>query len=335
MAAETNEPLLSQAEGGSEPTSGPKHPYMRKCGIYCGSCCCIIFVLAWIVQGCIYAYATLGCGTIALRNYRYEETRSRRSQNHTCKENLATEYSILQQVTDNENRYLSQPTDQAGRITDAPSGLWRQYWGPIFTTYVFSDQAELYKLIYMRRNLLNLGMSHRMARCDDVPPFVVFKEGSENYFWNKWRHVRAWLFGRALAVNYQLLVDDVKISTVQETHAGDSNSIQFKSIDGVKQYASAAYDTSSDKPSWRIKNMYESPLPYWVSEAATLLFAIHTDHTEKKTVTPKPTPEFVLGAELDVEPKPNALAVANHRRRSSTIVEAESSESGVLLEQHV
>jgi hypothetical protein len=269
-----NDPLLSNAEAADASSSGEqpskKKVCLRKCGVYCGGALVIIFALAWALQGILYGYYTLGCGPLKLKNFEYKYG-----------DNIFPEIDLLIQRPNDLTTFDSIPANENGIRNDVANGVWRAHWGPIFTTYTFADASELHTLLYMRQNLLNLGQSHRIVRCDKKGPHVTFKEGSENYFLNKWRSFRAKLFGSALALEYDVYMDDGKENKIVASGSevlGTQSSLIFKDND-EKEIATASLD---EELKWRIDCKKDNPMPNWVPSAATVLFGTHATNLKAK-----------------------------------------------------
>lgn len=280
-----DQPLLSNDE--IAPSSSSEEPSrkkvcLRKCGVYCGGAAVVLFALAWALQGILYGYYTLGCGPLKLKNYEYEYG-----------DNIFPDKDLLLQRANDHYTFDSVPSNENNARKGPSTGVWRSHWGPIFTTYTFADASELHTLLYMRQNLLNLGESHRIERCDQKGPHITFKEGTENYFINKWRQVRAAVFGSALALEYDVYVGDKIVAKGAEV-LGIQSSMKFTDHTTEKTVATVSLD---DDLTWMVECEKEKAFPNWVASAATVLFGTHATN---------------LKAKHDAKNNPKALALMEH-----------------------
>eukprot|EP00929_Paragymnodinium_shiwhaense_P008000 TRINITY_DN11191_c1_g1_i1.p1 TRINITY_DN11191_c1_g1~~TRINITY_DN11191_c1_g1_i1.p1 ORF type:complete len:369 (-),score=98.75 TRINITY_DN11191_c1_g1_i1:224-1330(-) len=266
------QPLLPPTDTQPAEEESLKKRCCKKSVKICGIAAVIVFVLVWIVQAVMYYYAMLGCGPWALKDYSYPGAEA--SDIFTAEENLQPEYTLIceREGTYTSSAWDSIPSNEASAITEAPNGVWFSTWGPLFHTYVFQDVANSKKTVYMRRNLLRLGMSHRIRRCDGKGPFITFTEGSD-YFINRIRL----LFGMNQGMTFKIYVDDELVAVAEETQHG-VQSLTFRSVKTSDNIASAVLQSRhfhGKYDQWLVKSKKHSPLPYFVADAAAVLFANH------------------------------------------------------------
>ncbi|CAE8740003.1 unnamed protein product [Polarella glacialis] len=198
------------------------------------------------------------------------------------------------------------PSNEASTVAAAPAGTWWRTWGPIFATYTYEDVANSRTTVYMRRNLLRMGSSHTIARCDGQGPKVTFTEGS-NFLANRVRKV----MGMNQGMTFKIFMDDKLVAVAEETSHG-FESLTFREEDSGRSESSSVlkerhfhglYDL------WLVKNDEKSILPNYVASATTLLLAFHTinhDATSKGAASnespnflEKPPPTLAAGQVLD------------------------------------
>jgi len=247
------------------------------CGKGCDLVFAVLFVCVWIVQGTMYYYAMLGCGPRALRDYNYPGAEA--SDTHEADWNLQPRITLIteREGTRSSKAWDSIPSNDASTVTDAPNGVWWSTWGPIFNTYTFEDVANSKVTVYMRRNLLRLGMSHRIGRCDGQGPFVTFTEGS-NFFINRIRLI----FGMNQGMTFKIYLDDELVAVAEETQHG-VKSLTFREMGTDENCASAVLQTRhfhGQFDQWLVKSKASSPLPYFVPDATAVLFANHVTKDE-------------------------------------------------------
>jgi len=183
------------------------------------------------------------------------------------------------------------PASSASTLAGGKKGSWWKTWGPIFETYTYEDMSSR-TTIYMRRNLLRLGQSHRIARCDGKPPYITFTEGS-NYFGNV---IRSW-FGYNQAKTFKIYLDDKEVWVAEES-AGDVPSVTFRDMNNQEK-ASAVLQTRDfhkNKDQWLItvdvrKNETQQ-VPYFVQNAAALLFAVQEQEKDAAKQPEQPPPSL-------------------------------------------
>lgn len=281
------EPLIDTNEDNAQ-NEEPLHKWAAKIG---GACCCgvfwTIFLLVWIWQGFLYTYATTmqGCKASSLEGFNYDGDADP-SDNPTY--NLMPRMSLLierQPWFWGEAFYVF-PSNEANTIAGGQVGTWWRTWGPIFETYTYEDMSSK-TIIYMRRNLLRLGSSHRIARCDGKGPFVTFTEGS-NFFGNR---IRAML-GYNQAMSFKIYNDDDEVGVAEES-AGDVPSLIFRSMHNDLIATSVLADRyfHGNKHEWIVKiNNRTQKVPFFVHNAATLLFAFHNLAIEQGDAPPVSAP---------------------------------------------
>jgi len=288
----------------------------------------VIFCLTWLVQGVMYAYATLGCGPRALDGYNFPGSEA--SDTNTAWQNLQPRVSLITErdPTWTSKAWDSIPSNEAAQLAEAPNGVWWSTWGPIFNTYTFEDVANSKMTVYMRRNLLRLGMSHRIGRCDGHGPLVTFSEGS-NYFTNRIRR----LFGFNQGMTFKIYLDDDLVAVAEETSKG-VESLTFRDEKTSESVASAVLQQRhfhGKFDQWLVKSQKSSPLPYFVPDAVTVLFANHVqnhDDTDKTplygTPTPAPQPLFLeaLPANMSAPVMLEANMTAEQREKVQAVKNA-------------
>eukprot|EP00401_Gymnodinium_catenatum_P019791 CAMPEP_0117617182 /NCGR_PEP_ID=MMETSP0784-20121206/85464_1 /TAXON_ID=39447 /ORGANISM="" /LENGTH=272 /DNA_ID=CAMNT_0005421023 /DNA_START=208 /DNA_END=1022 /DNA_ORIENTATION=+ len=269
-----NAPLLHKEDGLTKEQDGlaMKQKLIKYGGIGCGGCFLVCFIGAWILQGFMYWYATIGCSARTLNGYSYPGGGV--SDHGGPEYNLVPRIALLAERSPSfwGQAFDSIPSNEASAVGDAPSGTWWRTWGPIYNTYTYEDVANSKVTIYMRRNLLRLGMSHRIERCDGQSPHITFTEGS-NYFMNRIRS----LFGMNQGMTFKIYMDNDLVGLAEETSRG-FDSVTFRDVRNStgalmgssilkERHFHGAYDL------WLAKSEAWGSLPYWVLDAATLLFA--------------------------------------------------------------
>lgn len=276
------EPLLAGEQDGGNRTCR----YIR----YCGVLTCLVFLViltaCWIIQGCIYAYATHGCNPAVLEGYQYPSgDGSEKKQIGGNSSNILPRDQLLRY-------HYGWPHDsfdvtrRHGEGGLGKVGTWYRYGGPLFTTYVFIDTPSNISTVYMRRNLLKLGMSHRIARCDGKGPYIKYYEGS-NYFLNRLRRniLFRWLLDKDTETVFKISVDGEHVADALQSVTSSLPTINFAKTDHKSTFASGAQEASSSQ--WMIQNDFEfdtihesQPLPYWATSGCTVLFAFNKHHRE-------------------------------------------------------
>merc|ERR1719362_1824061 len=181
------------------------------------------------------------------------------------------------------------PSSSANTISGGQVGTWWRTWGPIFETYTYEDMSSK-TTIYMRRNLLRFGSSHRIARCDGKGPYITFTEGS-NFLGNR---IRA-LLGYNQAMSFKIYSDNDEVGIAEES-AGDVPSLIFRNMhnDLIATSVLADRNFHGTKHEWLIKvNNRTQKVPHFVQNAATLLFAFHNLAIEQGDAPPISAPTLV------------------------------------------
>mmetsp|Transcript_28283 Transcript_28283/g.76611 ORF Transcript_28283/g.76611 Transcript_28283/m.76611 type:complete len:355 (-) Transcript_28283:89-1153(-) len=272
----SSQPLIQadgNAERGEEPAAAQesgKMKCLKICGL--GTCGCLltVFVLVWLLQGWMYLWATnlQGCRPGALQGFNYDGDAD--PQDDPAK-NLVPMRTILHQrapwtVSVPFDVFLaSEATREVRQV-----GTWWRIWGPIFYTYTYEDMLSM-TTIYMRRNLLRLGSSHRMARCDGKGPMITLTEGT-NWFGNRMRT----LFRYKQAQTFKIYLDDNLVGMVEET-TGEAPSLTLRNMN-LDVLGSAVLNSPAAHPDaqeWFVTNNETMPMPYFVGNAASLLYAFH------------------------------------------------------------
>mmetsp|Transcript_36271 Transcript_36271/g.76187 ORF Transcript_36271/g.76187 Transcript_36271/m.76187 type:complete len:373 (+) Transcript_36271:94-1212(+) len=255
-----------------------------------GCCALIVFILAWALQGIIFWWATTasGCSAKSLADYSYPGGETSDAGGGSF--NLVPKISLL---AERKPMWYGQafdiiPSNEASSVADAPTGVWWRTWGPWFYTYTYEDVANSKTTVFMRQKLLRLGQSHEIVRCDGQGPRVLFTEGA-NFFANRIRH----LLGMNQGLSFKIYIDNELVAIAEETSAG-FQSLTFRSEKGEKYASSILQDRHfhGTFDQWLDKNSEKSPIPYYVTEAATLLYAFHVlrvDAMESVKKFDKPT----------------------------------------------
>jgi len=262
----------------------------KKCILGTSGCCCGLFVVAWIVQGFAYLYATRGCSL----NKEYTYPGGGTSALGGPEFNLVPRIALLAQ---RKRALYGQafdviPSNEASSLSDAPTGVWWRTWGPFFNTYTYEDVASSVVTFYMRRKLLRLGLAHAIERCDGKGPSIVFSEGLA-YFGNRIRR----MLGMNQAYTIYLYSDGELVSTVQETTVGTSSMSFRNSTAGLM--ASAVLKNRhfhGEFDLWLVKNELPAQLPFWVANGAAALFAYSELGVPKAKTTPESADDEFLAA---------------------------------------
>eukprot|EP00931_Biecheleriopsis_adriatica_P063277 TRINITY_DN3827_c0_g5_i1.p1 TRINITY_DN3827_c0_g5~~TRINITY_DN3827_c0_g5_i1.p1 ORF type:complete len:349 (-),score=55.07 TRINITY_DN3827_c0_g5_i1:34-1080(-) len=262
----------------------------------------VLFIVAWIIQGAMFYFATSfsGCAASNLDRYSYPGGESSDAGGPSF--NLVPQISLLAERTPMwyGSAFDVIPSNAASNVESAPVGVWWQTWGPMFYTYTFEDVAGSHTTMYMRRKLLRLGFCIVIERCDGKGPTIAITEGS-NWLKNRLRR----FFRMNQGVSYKVWVDDELVAMAEETTHG-FQSLTFRDIkSGEKQSSSVLKDRHfhGEFDVWLVNNKYSSELPYYVSSAATLLFAFDTLDQDKRDVHSQgvkvsDSPKFLVGTPL-------------------------------------
>lgn len=260
----------------------------KKVGKGCCGCLAVTFILMWALQGLIYWFTTslAGCSAGALSNYDYPGGGT--SDAGGAVFNLVPRISLLVErpTTSYGDAFDVIPSNEASTINAAPAGAWYRTWGPIYYTYTYEDVANSKTTAYMRANLLRLGQSHRIERCDGQGPDVWFEEGT-NYFSNRLRR----LFSMNQAYTFKIYQNGELVVLAEETGmASGFPSMSFRNITTNKMQASSVLKDRSfhgKYDEWLVSNHESLTLPYYVTSAATMLFADSMGHIKKKEQIPQ------------------------------------------------
>jgi len=308
-----NKPLL----GEEEPFATKAKKGCLKC-LVCTSVTCFLGV--WVVQGCAYWYGlNFSCSASDLEGYTYPGAEA--SDEHSAEENLVPRIVLLGErpFSPYGDSFDVIPSNEASSVSKAPIGVWWQTWGPLFTTYTYQDTHTSNTVLYMRRNMLRLGMSHRIGRCDGKGEQVVFNEGT-NWFSNRARYV----FGLNQAYTFKLYVGDEQVGEIQEQNKG-TPSLTVSGMDGT-QYGSSVLQERhfhGNRDLWLVKTTEDAKIPYWVTQAITALFAFYLPkdaHQEKHYKAPSLDTEHTLllaAATNTTDPMP----VSTHEAKATPTAE--------------
>jgi len=152
--------------------------------------------------------------------------------------------------------------------------------------------------IYMRQNLLRLGMSHRIECCDGKAPHVTFTEGT-NWLMNRLRE----LLSMNQGMTFKVFLGDDLVAVAEETNRG-FDSVSFRDVRNntgpligssilKERHFHGVFDL------WLVKNEASSPLPYWVVDAATLLFAYKSANAKQSTADQYRPSHFAAAPAVD------------------------------------
>jgi len=300
----------------------------RTCGYAIGVVFLVVFAIAWIVQGAMFYFVTTvsGCKAKDLEGYHYPGAEA--SEAGPRSYNLMPEISLL---AEREPMWYGSafdliPSNEASNVASAPVGTWWQNWGPIFYTYTYEDVANSQTTLYMRRKLLRLGQCHVIERCDGKGPTVTFTEGAK-FFANRLRK----LFKMNQGFSYKIYLDDEFVGIAEETQHG-FQSLTFRDKTTGESVASSVlkerhfhgkYDL------WLVNNDEKDTLPYYVSSAATLLFAFHTINEDARKVVAEGLKNSASSSD-SYKDHPKFLAAESSEEvlaEASTEVESEEAEA--------
>lgn len=258
----------------AKPYVHPDHiGYKKFCAGFCGCILMVLFILTWILQGILYWWATVKCSPSALDGYAYPGGEA--SDHGGPGFNLVPRISL---ISERPPSFWGQAFDNipasetSADPNAAPTGVWWRTWGPFFTTYTYVDVVNSKTTLYVRHNLLRLGMSHRIGRCDGKEKMATFTEGG-SWFMNRIRYT----FGMNQAMTFKMYLGDDLIATAEETSRAVS-SLTFLSYPSREELGSAIMTTRNfhgQYDQWLVRNQQSTPLPYWFETASTLLFAFH------------------------------------------------------------
>jgi len=320
MAGTKQEPLL---DTGEEKNLTCKQKYKakfkeltckKKTAVVCGCSFCVCFVIAWIIQGIMFYYATLGCGPRMLAKYNY--VGGEPGELGTSKTNLVPRISL---ITEKTPRWFSRgfddiPSNENSGPAGSATGVWNMYWGPIFRTFVYQDNSQKSEAtIYARRNLLRIGSSYSIFRCDEMGSSmntqhtckferktvngneqkicvdkhehyfdrVIISEGS---FWLRNRFRAFWHMNQGSS--FKVYMDGTLVAIAEEVLT-DTQSITFRSESGDKVLASGLLIDrnyhNEQKDEWLVKTPVDSSLPFYVPTATTLIMAFDAIARQTKT----------------------------------------------------
>jgi len=338
MAANPQQtPLLQQA-----PPPSTAEKAKKVCIKGCGGCCVTLFILVWIVQGCCYWYGlNFGCSASKLEGYKFPGAEA--GEKFTKEENLVPRIALLAER--DPSKYGASfdviPSNIASAVSEAPVGVWWRTWGPLFNTYIYEDVHASKTIIYMRRNMLRLGLSHRIGRCDGKDEGYTLNEGT---FWfsNK---IRA-LFGLNQAQTYHLYKGSEFIGLVQETNRG-TPSLTVGAEDGTEMGSGVLQSRHfhGSKDEWLTKTEKGSDIPFYVTEsiaalAAFQLLDVKTKSSKKPDFTPsdygRDAPnKLMLLADSDTSIFANVSLPYSEVRASEDMLESTSKDDADTVIAHL
>lgn len=285
------EPLVTQEDATEEPLVEQKDATsMRRQVCPCCKICCLFFVEVYILlsalQGLIDYFnphlATFSASALAMYAYPGGAT----SDGGGPAFNLVPRTYLLVEgpgqpgyfggILGSEIRYDVIPSDETGTIKGAPVGAWYRTWGPIYHTYTYED-ANSITTACMRRNSLPLSHeTYRVERCDGQGPDVTF-EFFQNYFQReiaKLMNFRRYIF--------KIFHDGEYVITAKGL-ISPNPAMYFENMTTLKRHGSAGLKNGSfygKYDEWLVTGQESLPLPYYVTSAATLLFAEYVGHVE-------------------------------------------------------
>eukprot|EP00441_Pelagodinium_beii_P017282 CAMPEP_0197661856 /NCGR_PEP_ID=MMETSP1338-20131121/51711_1 /TAXON_ID=43686 ORGANISM="Pelagodinium beii, Strain RCC1491" /NCGR_SAMPLE_ID=MMETSP1338 /ASSEMBLY_ACC=CAM_ASM_000754 /LENGTH=350 /DNA_ID=CAMNT_0043239497 /DNA_START=114 /DNA_END=1166 /DNA_ORIENTATION=+ len=288
----------------------------RTCGYAVGVVFLVVFICAWIVQFAVFYFATSmsGCTGSGLEDYSYPGAEA--SEAGPASWNLMPKISLL---AEREPMWYGEafdviPSNEASNVASAPVGTWWQTWGPIFYTYTYEDVANSQTTMYMRRKLLRIGQCHVIERCDGKGPVVTFTEGNK-FFVNRLRK----FFKMNQGYSYKIYLDDEFVGVAEETQHG-FQSLTFRDDKTGKSIASSVLKERhfhGQYDLWLVNNDDDDKLPYYVSSAATLLFAFHTINEDaRKVVSQGVKPD--QGSSSDKDHSPHFLSAESKPEEAAT-----------------
>jgi len=235
-----------------------------------------LYVIAIIVQACIYAVVTTGCGPKMIgEDYSYPG--GGKSEYGDATFNLVPERALL---IESEHTMWGWPmnvfpaSEAAGTTDGANTGTWFRNTGPLFYIYCYEDIANSKITMYMRSNFWLPWVSYKIARCDGKGPTVTFSEYG-HWMSNK---VRA-IFRTNQRHQYSVYLDGEMAAEVQDIDSSvESLTFTNTTVKGGKQSASSVLkgiDHHGKHNEWLIinKRAATNSMPYWVANAVTVPFA--------------------------------------------------------------
>jgi hypothetical protein len=171
--------------------------------------------------------------------------------------------------------YLTYEHDEwfVGRSPEEKYARWTQFWGPLFNIYSFEViGGERRVVLWMRKEFFTIGRSHVLGRCDGNGGRVRFEEGLVNYFLNRVHRSRS---SETITSKFNIYMDGVRAATADEV-IGPSASVSFKAVGSEQEIARSVL--SQRGVQWKTTASESSNLPYWVTEAATVLFGFYAVH---------------------------------------------------------
>lgn len=312
----SSQPLI-QTEEVQTVDSDPKQKLKRAgrwCASFCAGIAAVLFILTWIVQGIIYWYATFGCSPKDFGSYEFPGGGT--SNLGGPEYNLVPQISLLTESPPNwiGESFAVLPSNEMSTAAGAPVGTWWRVGGPIFDTYTYEDVANSRVTIYMRRNLLRIGMSHRIGRCDGKGPLITFTEGS-NWFMNRIRL----LFKFNQALSFKIYVDNDLVAVAEETSLGFP-SVTFRNQQTGEEVGSSVLSNRhfhGQYDQWLVNNQNSKTVfPYFVSNAASLLFAFNTAR-HKPDTSQSMQPPVSLGTDTSKTVVSSAILPVPHATETS------------------
>mmetsp|Transcript_58971 Transcript_58971/g.107662 ORF Transcript_58971/g.107662 Transcript_58971/m.107662 type:complete len:422 (+) Transcript_58971:73-1338(+) len=274
---------------------------------YGGGACLIIFILMWILQGIIYGIWMFKCNKGYYKDGVYDEytyadgecevdncatkkyPSSATSENHTAHFNLLHMKMILKEAEKSQMWGSSFDVyDMQGNTNDpaaAAKGKWWRKWGPFFNTYFYQESSGSYAhLIYMRESVNPFrftGVTHIIGRCDEEYPVYFYQEGA-HWFKNLFVHFSAadkgWQFDIEQEGKFVATAVESKNAQSLKFYA-DKSTAETSLVGSAAQHQEGA--GLLVKGEWNVDNRFDIELPYYVTNAITLLLAFTAYNKEQ------------------------------------------------------
>jgi len=237
-----------------------------------------LFLVALLVQGVTYSWATVGCKASKLDGYSYP--------GGGPVDLLPKESLLIQQAPGLTGKsFINYQSDKSALLTGASTGFYWRTWGPLFWTYVYEDIMSM-KTFVVRDRPLNFGGSHQITRCDGTGPVYVVSEGD-----HAGMNIIRSLFGMYTSRIYNIWADN-KVVAVSEKLGGSGQShkqIAYRFPDKLEPFASAFLKDRNFQgkyDEWFVQVDENAELPAFVINAAAMMMAFKTADT-KLTTLPK------------------------------------------------
>lgn len=290
-------------------------------------CCCLLsiflfiyFVLFGIIQWIMFHFATSNCGALP-SDYNFPGGGARCLSEKNCtgpEDNLLPRNAIIQE---SEPSIYGEVFDvmnatSVGTIGGAPVGTWFRTWGPWFYTYTYQDTLNSKATVYMRPTLLGMtgAMSEVKAmRCDGKGDVLKFTEGTaviSNWF-REFFHTNT---GKTM----KMLVNGKRVGEAEETFGGEfgTNSISFRTLSTDQAQTFGSLILKRNEHMWVLKDEWNAPIPYWMTNAVAVNFAFKIKVHVAKTKKSDPVPSFLAALAEAVNPESQLV---QHAKRAAQV----------------